>query len=146
MNIHQSLAEANFYRAVAMIPEQAAFGLALANSSARTDPETERSLRLGQRFCDLLIQLSDHQEFRAESEQDATIVSGLKELRLPSEDLAAFRVQMQQVKRTIDALLIGELRSTTELSDAGKILRAFAATAKQKVARVAEAEHLLSAW
>ncbi len=145
MNIHQSLAQASLYRAVALIPEQAAFGLALARTPERKDPETDRSLKLGQRFCELFLEVASNHEPHPDSEQDATIISGLRELADPDK-LVRWQEQMTTVKDVIEAVLRGAELSEDEMSRAGAMLRDFATEAKQRVSLAAEAEHLRRVW
>lgn len=146
MNIQRSLAEASVYRALALIPEQAAFGLALASSSEKDNPETKRSLELGQKFCDLFLDVITRGATATlpDSEQDAAILFGLKEL--PIEELSTWNAKIIDVKRTIDALLADQMLPTSEVSRAGQTLRDFAATARRSVSLANEGELLRRAW
>lgn len=148
MNIHRSLAEASLYRAVALIPEQAAFGLALATSQERTNPETRRSLELGLRFCELFLNVAHERASETESEQDAAIVFGLTELlkELDASELRNWSSSIDEVRSTIGALLTNEDATTANVAKAGKILRSFATTARQNVALVSEGELLRRVW
>lgn len=141
MRIYQSLAEASLYRTVALIPEQAMFGLALAaDQTFRSSDEAQKSLTLGKEFCAVFQLLTtEGSGYAPTTSSAATIAAGI--LELPPADLAKWRTPLGRVQVVIEEVLAGRDTQLEQLSEAIRHLEQFAMFAKQNLPGVVENEH-----